>query len=331
MGQVACGRRCISLDRDPDHCGACNRVCVAGCVMGACARPQDATLTQNQTCVLYTSGRVFCYGLADGVIPVRSGTSRQISARQITDSIARPLEDVLELAGGDDRACARLSTGGVACFGGGGYVGSVAGISNAVSVSGRGTNFFAATSAGTVFTWPGLPRAAATPATAVAGLTDIVEVAAGPDFGCGRRRDNSVVCWGANASGQLGNGTMTTSATPVAVTGLTTVTQLAAGRSHVCALRSNGTVWCWGGNTHGRAAAPRGARSHLRGAHRRDRALLGRQLVRAGRQRDAVDVGDVAGGRPGRHHGARDQRVSTPHLRGQRRGRAALLGRQPLG
>jgi alpha-tubulin suppressor-like RCC1 family protein len=250
-GQTACGRQCISLDRNPDHCGACGRVCVAGCVMGACARPQDVTLVRDATCVLYTSGRVFCYGRANGVIPLAASGTRQIAGRQITDSIGRPLEDVLELVGGDDRACGRMSTGAVACFGASGTVGLVAGVSGATSVSGRGTNFLAATTAGSVWSWNGLPRAASAPAVAVAGIGDALAVAAGVDFGCVLRRDGTVACWGANGSGQLGDGSTTARTSPVAVAGLTSVTALTAGRAHVCAQRSNGTVWCWGANGGG--------------------------------------------------------------------------------
>jgi len=58
----------------------------------------------------------------------------------------------------------------------------------------------------------------------------------------------TVSAWGDNVNGQLGNGTNTTSNTPVEVSGLSGVTALAVGFEHSLALESDGTVWGWGGN-----------------------------------------------------------------------------------
>ena len=68
--------------------------------------------------------------------------------------------------------------------------------------------------------------------------------------------DGTVVAWGANDEGQLGNGApgandpMVTSpkrsATPVKVTGLADIIDIEAGRKHAVALRKDGTVWAWG-------------------------------------------------------------------------------------
>ena len=57
--------------------------------------------------------------------------------------------------------------------------------------------------------------------------------------------------WGANAFGQLGNGTTTARPVPGAVPGLDDVVDLHGGREHVVALRANGTVWVWGSNGEG--------------------------------------------------------------------------------
>jgi alpha-tubulin suppressor-like RCC1 family protein len=74
--------------------------------------------------------------------------------------------------------------------------------------------------------------------------------------------DGSVVAWGSNVDGQLGNGPAGAngelgrypkpSVTPVRVTGLSDVTQIEAGAKHALALRNDGTVWAWGTRDDGR-------------------------------------------------------------------------------
>jgi alpha-tubulin suppressor-like RCC1 family protein len=66
------------------------------------------------------------------------------------------------------------------------------------------------------------------------------------------KADHTVVTWGNDMFGQLGNGPPAAdSATPVAVLGLTNVIAVAAGQFHVLALKDDGTVWGWGLNQSG--------------------------------------------------------------------------------
>jgi alpha-tubulin suppressor-like RCC1 family protein len=74
---------------------------------------------------------------------------------------------------------------------------------------------------------------------------------AGEGFTCAIRRSDQVMCWGQNNKGQLGNGTLTDSASPVLVAGLTGVTSVSAGWDFVCALLTDGEVTCWGANNRG--------------------------------------------------------------------------------
>jgi len=73
--------------------------------------------------------------------------------------------------------------------------------------------------------------------------------------------DGTVVAWGDNADGQLGNGPRGAngelgrypkpSSTPVRVTGLVDIIQIDAGARHALALRKDGTVWAWGTREEG--------------------------------------------------------------------------------
>jgi alpha-tubulin suppressor-like RCC1 family protein len=61
----------------------------------------------------------------------------------------------------------------------------------------------------------------------------------------------SVMSWGDNSAGELGNGTLTPSTTPVAVGGSNGITAISSGARHVLALTSGGTVLAWGNDTAG--------------------------------------------------------------------------------
>ena len=53
--------------------------------------------------------------------------------------------------------------------------------------------------------------------TQVVGITDAIDMSLGPGNSCAVRRNGSVVCWGNNDGGQLGDWTLTDRATPVTV------------------------------------------------------------------------------------------------------------------
>lgn len=62
----------------------------------------------------------------------------------------------------------------------------------------------------------------------------------------------TVLSWGDNDHGQLGDGTRTDRATPVAVANLSAVVAVSAGGDHSLALKSDGTVWAWGNGSGGK-------------------------------------------------------------------------------
>ena len=102
----------------------------------------------------------------------------------------------------------------------------------------------------------------------VAGISTATEIAGGSIHSLALLSDGTVVSWGGNPWGQLGNGTPTLKATvhngpvsrkiagtgtltPVAVPGLSNVVAVAAGTYHSLALLADGTVMAWGQNEYG--------------------------------------------------------------------------------
>jgi alpha-tubulin suppressor-like RCC1 family protein len=85
----------------------------------------------------------------------------------------------------------------------------------------------------------------------VPGLTGVVAVAAGEEHSLALLRNGTVMAWGDNNDGQLGDGSTVSSVRPVRVPGLTGVTAVAAGSQFSLALLSDGTVMAWGDNQFG--------------------------------------------------------------------------------
>lgn len=91
--------------------------------------------------------------------------------------------------------------------------------------------------------------------SAMPSSTAAVALATGGNHTCVLISSGSVKCWGANFSGQLGNGAMgsPTLATsqPADVITITTAVGISAGRSHTCALLEDNRISCWGENKVG--------------------------------------------------------------------------------
>lgn len=87
----------------------------------------------------------------------------------------------------------------------------------------------------------------------------MIQIAAHHRHVCATRKSGSVVCWGKNEYGQLGNGSRQDSARVVKVAGLNDAKFVAVGRDFSCALRRGGTVACWGNNEDGQLGDGKGA------------------------------------------------------------------------
>ena len=139
---------------------------------------------------------------------------------------------------------------------------AVGGLSGATAISAGGRHVLALLSNGTVRAWgdntfgqlgDGKTSAnndAESP-VAVTGLTGVTQVSAGGEHSLALLSNGTVMAWGDNGDGQLGDGTTTSSDVPVKVSGLTGVTAVSAGDLFSVALLSNGTVMTWGYNGTG--------------------------------------------------------------------------------
>ena len=85
----------------------------------------------------------------------------------------------------------------------------------------------------------------------VAGLTNVIAIAAGGYHSLALRSDGTVWAWGYDGYGDLGDGGSASEYNIVRVSGLTNVIAISAGNYHSIAVTSDGSVWTWGYNGDG--------------------------------------------------------------------------------
>jgi alpha-tubulin suppressor-like RCC1 family protein len=171
-------------------------------------------------CALVADGTTKCWGENySGELGDNSTVSK------ILPTTVLSLSGALQITATGGGTCALLVAGTAKCWGGN-YTGRV----------GDGTN---------------VDRHIATLVSGLSGSAAVTQVAAGITHSCALLADGTAKCWGANDSGQLGDGSTLSRPIPSKVLGLTDATQISASSSTTCALLSNGTVKCWGNNYTG--------------------------------------------------------------------------------
>ena len=170
------------------------------------------------TCVLTEAGSLKCWGynssgqLGHGAIPERLTP---------VDVVALP-SGVASVAAGSNHTCAVTTAGGLKCWG----INITGGLGDGTLI---GTN---------------------APVDVVGLTSGVAAVAGASGHTCAVTSVGGLKCWGQNRNGELGDGTLTHSTTPVYVVGLTSgVSSVSALKNHTCAVTTAGGLKCFGAGT----------------------------------------------------------------------------------
>ena len=178
------------------------------------------------TCAIVDDGSVACWG-DNAYGQLGDGTTNDRSTPTLTDSLGVG-RTAVQVATGDYFTCVMLDNDDVKCWG-----------RNIKGQLGDGTTTDKDSPPSSAITFP-------------TGLTPVALVA-GDQLACAIMDDESLMCWGANWSGELGDGTTTdrTSPTAVSLNAGENVIDVGSGDSHTCALLDDGSIKCWGNNYYG--------------------------------------------------------------------------------
>ena len=240
-------------------------------VTGLTSSMTSLTAGSSHTCGLTEAGAVKCWGKNfDGQIGDGGTTDRRSPV-----NVVGLTSGAISVGAGSNHTCAVTATGGVRCWGNNsdGQLGDggttdrrapvdVVGLSESVISVAVGTNYSCAVPVtGSIQCWginsagqlgDGTTTDRRSPVQVSGISSGITLVVAGSNHTCMLTDAGGVKCWGDNADGQLGDGTILGRRAPVDVTGLTSgVTAITAGSSHTCAITTAGGVRCWGNNSDG--------------------------------------------------------------------------------
>ena len=244
------------------------------------------TVGDNHACGL-ASGTAYCWGLNTrgqlGAGPMAPACMQYVSTYQCS---AVPLAvaaafSVRQISAGATGTCAITSANAAYCWGdnSSGQLGIGAAASSASPVAVTGVTALSSislgrahacglTPGGTAWCWGSntlgqigastretcadvygrMAGCSTVPLAVVNGGLTFSAVASGGDHTCALTTAGAAYCWGANGSGELGNGSHANTDVPTAVAGGMRFTSLTAGDKFTCGIASGGNAWCWGAN-----------------------------------------------------------------------------------
>ena len=204
------------------------------------------------TCVVTTAKEVWCWGV---------NWSGQLGDPSFTDwDSPTPrkvpgLSGVTSISAGLHQTCA-LNASGVTCWGASEAPALVDGFADAKAISSYGGHLCAILDDDTATcgggNWYGDEINAQPGTIPEPGLGKVSAISVGADHACAIvKSSGQIKCWGRNAHGQLGDGTIETRRDVTTVIGLTNAVALTSGIAQTCARTKAGAVSCWGHNSAG--------------------------------------------------------------------------------
>jgi alpha-tubulin suppressor-like RCC1 family protein len=178
----------------------------------------------SHTCAILDDGSVSCWGWSHGLLGDATNTPTQTSS--LGDN-----RTAVAISAGGSHTCAILDDGSVSCWG-----------ANDDGQLGDGTTS---------------DRDAPTQTSSLGVNRTAVAISAGGSHTCAILDDGSVICWGKNNYGQIGDGTNGSDdhrLTPTQTSSLgvnRTAVAMSAGGSHTCVILDDGSMSCWGLNFKG--------------------------------------------------------------------------------
>jgi uncharacterized repeat protein (TIGR02543 family) len=227
----------------------------------------------REVITLKSDGTVWSWGLnAKGQLGNGTTTNGSLPAQVVGPGGTGYLTGIVAVMGGEQHNLALKSDGTVWAWGlnqeeqlGDGNTTNsstpvqVSGLTSIVKLGSRGYHSVAVKSDGTVWTWGWDEYGALGNGVddsnndylvpiEVAGVTNPIMVTAGFNFSVALMQDHTLMAWGNNSEGEMGDGTTINRLTPIPVPGIDQVVWVSAGWTHVVAIRADGTVWTWGAN-----------------------------------------------------------------------------------
>ncbi|MEI2776967.1 MAG: zinc-dependent metalloprotease family protein [Tetrasphaera sp.] len=204
-------------------------------------------------------GAIKCWGLnANGQLGDTTTVNRTTPVQ-----VLGLTSGVRALTAGDAFSCAVNAARAVRCWGltYGAQPKTVSGVSGAVQVTAGAGHACAVTTVRAAKCWGNNAagqlgdgtRTNRTKAVQVKTMASgIAGIWAGKNHTCAHASQGWAKCWGANANGQLGDGTRTTRLTPVMVSGMSTgIVGMRGGLAFTCAVNVSRQPYCWGRNLQG--------------------------------------------------------------------------------